>query len=86
MGLPGLQPLESDRLLRFWVEALGLRSGSSTKVAGESFFELGGDSLRAMHLLARVEAEFEIKLPLSGFLLDPTLRGLAQTLTREDGS
>lgn len=47
----------------------------------DSFFDLGGDSLSAMRLIASVDAAFDLQLPPPHALLEaPTVRGLSQRL------
>jgi len=43
----------------------------------DSFFELGGDSLKAMMLLKRIKNEFDLHLTLTDFLTNTTIRSLA---------
>lgn len=47
---------------------------------GDDFFLLGGDSLRAMHMLAQVEAKTGKELPFGKFAADATLAGAAAAL------
>ncbi|MFD6170538.1 amino acid adenylation domain-containing protein [Streptomyces coeruleorubidus] len=47
-----------------------------------SFFELGGHSLSAIRLLNRMREEAEVDLTMADFFLDPTIRGIAGTATR----
>nr|WP_245772660.1 non-ribosomal peptide synthetase [Myxococcus fulvus] len=56
-------------LQRLWTEVLG-RSGVQ---AGDDFFALGGDSILAMRLLARLEEELGLPLPLATLFQSPTL-------------
>lgn len=44
------------------------------------FFALGGHSLAAITLLARVRREFGVEVPLRDFLREPTARALAQAV------
>ena len=46
----------------------------------DSFFDLGGNSLLAVHLMDLIEQQFEQELPLSSLLLNPTIAGLASAL------
>jgi amino acid adenylation domain-containing protein/thioester reductase-like protein len=46
----------------------------------DNFCELGGNSLLAIQLLYQVNEAFQIELPLSKFLENPTIAGLAQTI------
>lgn len=43
----------------------------------DDFFELGGDSLKAMMLVKRIKQEFSVDLPLTDFLMRPTIRLMA---------
>lgn len=45
-----------------------------------SFFDLGGDSLRAVYLLERIRSGWQQKLPLTLFFQNPTVAGLAAAL------
>ncbi|WP_408891435.1 non-ribosomal peptide synthase/polyketide synthase [Myxococcus faecalis] len=56
-------------LQRLWTEVLG-RPGVQ---AGDDFFALGGDSILAMRLLARLEEELGLPLPLATLFQSPTL-------------
>ncbi|GGY14801.1 non-ribosomal peptide synthetase [Paludibacterium paludis] len=49
---------------------------------GESFFDLGGTSLMAIRMLARVRETTGAKVPFAGFLAEPTLDGLARAADR----
>ncbi len=46
----------------------------------DSFFALGGDSLNALSVLLEVEKQLNIEIPLSQFLLQPTIAGLEELL------
>ncbi|PYQ27335.1 MAG: hypothetical protein DMF56_20505 [Acidobacteria bacterium] len=62
----------TPRLVKIWREIL---DEPEIEVA-DDFFELGGDSLRAMRLLARVERDLEVSISLGDFLLAPTIEGM----------
>ena len=47
-----------------------------------NFFDSGGDSLSALHLLALLEDVFAIDLPLASLYEDPTPAGLARLISR----
>lgn len=49
----------------------------------DDFFDLGGDSLLAMSVLAKVAKTTGHKLPVAGMLLTPTIRELAESLHAE---
>ena len=57
-------------------KVLGLASVS----AEASFFELGGDSLKAVTLVARIYQAFEADVPLRTVFEAPTVRGLAAVI------
>lgn len=52
----------------FGIEKIGIEDG---------FFELGGDSLKAMMLLKRIKREFNINLVLKDFLVNATIKGVS---------
>ncbi|WP_395089172.1 amino acid adenylation domain-containing protein [Armatimonas sp.] len=59
-----------------FAEALGLESVGPD----DDFFALGGDSLKAIRLFARIAAEFGKRLPLSALFATPTPSGIASRL------
>lgn len=69
-----------QRLAEIWSVLLG------REVVGvrDDFFELGGDSLTAVRLMAEVERQFGRKLPLVWMFQDPTIERLADVLRRGD--
>jgi tyrocidine synthetase III len=67
-------------LIRLWAEQLGLRE---EKIGiDDNFFQLGGHSLKATILAAKVHRELNIKLPLAEFFKTPTVRGLSNTIEK----
>lgn len=63
---------EAERVVRAaWEEALGMEVGEG------DFFELGGDSMQVITMLARINAELRREIPLvAAFFGDPTYQGL----------
>ncbi|MER5465457.1 amino acid adenylation domain-containing protein [Streptomyces sp. NPDC002668] len=53
--------------------------------ARDNFFDLGGTSLTAMRLVARIEHRYGMNIPLADFIATPTVTGLAARL-REGGA
>ena len=65
-----------ERIAAIWMDVLGLkRVGACT-----SFFEVGGDSLRAIRVLTRANAEFGAALTIGAFFAAPTVRSMAAAL------
>jgi acyl carrier protein len=81
---PPCGPIE-EVLAAIWSEVLGVERVGR----GASFFRLGGHSLQAMRVMARVREAFKIDLPLRCFLDAPVLVDLAsniqKTLQQEEG-
>ncbi|MBF9129511.1 amino acid adenylation domain-containing protein [Plantactinospora sp. S1510] len=72
----GPESAVEELLCQMFAEVLGLaRMG-----ADESFFDLGGDSLLAMRLIARVQAMFHAEISVGDLFLDPTVAGVARLL------
>ncbi len=46
----------------------------------DDFFELGGDSLKAMNIISRIHKELDLEIPLTEFLKHPSIEGLAHYL------
>ncbi|MDB5707596.1 MAG: putative non ribosomal peptide synthetase protein [Sphingomonas bacterium] len=69
-----------ERIAAIWMEVLGLkRVGVCT-----SFFDVGGDSLRAIRVLTRANAEYGGALTIGGFFAAPTVRAMAAALRPQD--
>ncbi|MEM7718543.1 MAG: SDR family NAD(P)-dependent oxidoreductase, partial [Pseudomonadota bacterium] len=64
------------RLAEFWTELLGIQ-----KIGAEDdFFDLGGHSLIAVRLFARIKSAFAVDFPISVLFEAPTLRTCAQLI------
>jgi len=71
-------PLE-QLLAQIWTKVLKVnRMG-----VHDNFFETGGHSLLAVHLMVEIEKHCKIRLPLSVLLQAPTIAGLADVLRKE---
>jgi len=68
------------RLLKIWEEVLSI----SPIGMDDDFFDLGGDSLQSIMLLASIEGTFNRKLPLGVLYEAPTIAGLAARLGDPD--
>ncbi|HET6851468.1 MAG TPA: amino acid adenylation domain-containing protein, partial [Pyrinomonadaceae bacterium] len=67
-----------------WCEVLGLAEVSRTA----NFFDIGGQSLKAVQVVSRLAHQFQVELPVSALFEAPTVQALAsrieQTLKGED--
>ena len=68
-----------SQLRRIWEEVLGVTSIG----VNQDFFDLGGHSLMAARLLAKIEHEFARNLPLAAIFQAPTIDKLARLLRDE---
>lgn len=66
-------------LARIWSDVLGVAEIG----VHDDFFDLGGDSLLAVEVFARVARELDVELPLGALGQRPTVAGLAELLTGE---
>jgi len=67
------------RLVAIWEEVLGVRPVS----IDDDFFALGGNSMAAMRLFARIEQRLQRKLPLTALLERPTVLALSELLEND---
>ncbi len=68
------------KLLEIWSELLGI--DSSRIGVDANFFELGGHSLKASLMVARIYKEFDVKVSLVKVFQNPTIRELAELISR----
>ncbi len=78
LATPYLAPRDrmEERLTAIWGEVLNVNRPG----VRDNFFDLGGDSLVAVSLLTRVEAQFGVKLPMHVLLRAPTVETLAAVI------
>jgi len=69
-------PTTQMSVARVWTEVLGRENIGTT----ENFFDLGGDSLRAMEVISRLSGSLKVELPLVAFFEDPTIAHLASVI------
>ncbi|MBO4161486.1 type I polyketide synthase [Micromonospora antibiotica] len=65
-----------QQLVRLWEEATGTTGIGVT----HDFFEVGGNSLVAAQLMARVRTTFGVKLPMRALFEGPTISAMAQAV------
>jgi acyl transferase domain-containing protein/acyl carrier protein len=63
-----------EKLALLWQRFFGIKKLG----IDDDFFELGGDSLKAMYLAAHIHKVFGVIIPLKTFFDSPTIEGLAQ--------
>jgi len=73
---------DETRLLQIWKEILGEESLG----INDDFFEVGGHSLKATELVARVEQDLAVKVPLQKLFQGPTVSQLAETVASLRGT
>ncbi|MBD2362774.1 amino acid adenylation domain-containing protein [Anabaena minutissima FACHB-250] len=61
------------QLVKIWSEILNLPQIG----VKDNFFALGGDSLKALHLISRIEQHFSKEIPLATLLTNPVITDLA---------
>ncbi len=70
-----------ERIAAVWQRLLGIdRIGVE-----DDFFALGGDSLMAMQLMARVREAFGVEIPMAALFEQPTVEGLAVAVAQRRG-
>ncbi|MCU0286267.1 MAG: amino acid adenylation domain-containing protein, partial [Acidobacteria bacterium] len=68
------------KLVKIWSQILGAKQ----EIIGieDSFFQLGGHSLKAMLMVSRIQKEFKVKLPLAEIFKRSTIKGIAEFIKR----
>ncbi|MCF4967209.1 thioesterase domain-containing protein [Nostoc sp. CMAA1605] len=69
-----------SQLVTIWAEILNLPQIGVT----DNFFALGGDSLKALHLIAKIEENFRKEIPLATLLKNPIITDLATVIQNND--
>ena len=74
------EPLDAieTRIQQIWASCLKIRPIGVT----DDFFELGGDSIKAMTISAAIYRAFEVHVDLADFFSDPTVRALAHRVRK----
>ena len=79
---PVSRKAREEVLAAIWAEVLRLPRVETDA----NFFEIGGDSLKAMEVIARVSEVLHVELPLLAFFEDPTVAHLAAVLSGNGSS
>ncbi|UCH96779.1 MAG: amino acid adenylation domain-containing protein, partial [Candidatus Aminicenantes bacterium] len=67
-------------LVEVWSEVLGIEK---EKIGiDDYFFELGGQSLKAIRLISKIHKEFDVLVPLQEIFILPTIRGLSNYINK----
>lgn len=67
-----------EKLVLIWQEVLGIKGAG----IDDDFFEIGGHSLKATLLVAKIHKEFNVQVPLREIFKTPTIRELAEIIMR----
>jgi len=78
--VPPGNPVE-ETLARIWQEFFGIQ----TVGINDDFFELGGDSLRAAALLAKIHKKMNLSVPIAVFFDQANIKGLARYKESREG-
>lgn len=73
---------EEIKLVAIWEDFLGVRNIG----LHDHFLELGGDSLKAITILNKLQGQFGVSIPLDEFFIDPTIAFLARRINKPDVS
>ncbi len=71
-----------EEIYEIWKEALGFNSGNIS--IEDHFFQLGGNSIRAIRLLALVYKKFGVKIEISFLFEQGTIESIAQYLDNQN--
>jgi phthiocerol/phenolphthiocerol synthesis type-I polyketide synthase E len=69
----------THKLTRIWEELLGVRPIEPN----QNYFDLCGDSLLAVQMVAQIEQVFQVKIPIATLFEAPTIAELVQIINRE---
>jgi thioesterase domain-containing protein/acyl carrier protein len=67
-------------MAEIWAEVLGVKKVG----VFDHFFELGGHSISATRLIARLNSNFQVDLPLKSIFIEPTIAGMSEHLIYDE--
>jgi acyl transferase domain-containing protein/acyl carrier protein len=68
---------QEEAIAHIWEQLFGFE----TVGVSDDFFELGGDSLKAMTVSSKIHKELKVKIPVAAFFSSPTIEELAVYIT-----
>ncbi len=71
-----------QRLIRIWQEYFGFEPVG----VRDDFFEIGGDSLKAIIIASRIHEALQVNVPVSIFFTNPTVEGIAEFIEKSKRS
>src|SRR5450432_2413662 len=80
-GVAGRGTPSQQAIAKIWMEVLGVPSIDSDA----NFFDIGGDSMKAMEVILRVSQVLHVELPLMAFFEDPTVEHLGAVVDEMSG-
>ena len=83
-GTPAVAPRTAveEALAQIWCELLGLDSVGVT----DDFFEIGGQSILAVRVIARIEEIWRCSIPIAELIEERTIQHLAAVVAGEEGA
>ena len=78
--IPPARSITEERLLHIWKDVLDVRDISPD----DDFFQSGGNSLDAIHLLIRIQREYHTNLPADTIYRHPTIRQQAALVAEKN--
>lgn len=73
---------DEDKLPKYMQELWEEYFGISPIDIYDNFYDLGGDSLRAMTLISKINKSFNTEIPMSVFLMDPTISATSKNVEK----
>ncbi|WP_205195787.1 non-ribosomal peptide synthetase [Chitinophaga sp. Cy-1792] len=67
-----------EQLVAIWSEVL--EAGKDKIGIKDSFFDLGGHSLKAIRIVLRIHEQFNVEIDLTNFFLEPNIEALAEEI------